>query len=527
MKVLVTDRLGEPGLEQLRNASDLQLEIATGLPEDELCKTIADADALIIRSGTTVTRRLLEAAGQLKVIGRAGIGVDNVDVPAATERGVVVMNTPDANATTTAELAIAHLFSLCRRLPQADASVRAGKWERSAFVGAELTGKTLGIVGFGTIGRIVARRARGLRMIVLASDPVVTEDVVRQEGAEPLPLDELLKRCDILTLHCPLIESTRGLIGADQIASMKKGARIVNCARGGLIDEAALLAALDSGQLAGAALDVYENEPPEGSPLLSRDDIVFTPHVGASTKEAQAAVAEAIASQVIDFLQQGEIRHAVNLPSMPAELAAKLEPWLGLAGSLGRLLSQIAPGPLEAIELATHGTAAELDLRTLTSETLAGLLQSHFDTPVNRVNSTHLAKERGLSVTQVRSDDASDHVGLMRVTGRTADGATTTLSGALLGGRHPRLVEVDGYRLEATPEGHLLMTRHQDKPGVIGALGSLLGESGINISRMSLGVRDEGGDALALLSISDAMSAETLDRVRGIEAIEQAWSLKP
>jgi D-3-phosphoglycerate dehydrogenase len=517
-KILISDKLAEAGINYLNEQDDIQVHIETGLNEDQLCHVIGDFDALLIRSGSQVTKKVLEAAKKLKVIGRAGIGVDNIDVPAATEQGVIVMNTPDANATTTAELAIAHMLSLSRHLPTADRSIRAGKWDRSKLMGSELAYKTLAILGFGTIGRIVAKRGLGLNMRVIAYDPFVTTEIFEEIGAEPVELDELITQADYLTFHCPLIEKTRGIIGREQLTAMKKSAMIINCARGGLIDEAALYDALKNQEISGAALDVYENEPPKNSPLLELDNIVFTPHLGASTKEAQVAVSVEIARQVVTYLKSGEAVNALNLPRQSAEELKKSKPFLKLSKILGEMLTGLASHPLERIEIAAFGRAAEVNIRPLSIETLIGVLDEQLSVSVNQVNALDLAKRQGISVTESRTEESHDYISLIRITG-FFNNESISLSGALLGGCHPRLVCINGYEIEVVPEGTLLVTHHDDKPGVIAALGAILGDANVNISRMQVGTDDKGDQAMAVISVTDPLTEEVLAKISAVPAI--------
>ena len=520
-KILISDKLAEAGINYLNEQPGFQVHIDTGLDEQQLCDIIGGYDALLIRSGTTVTEKVLQAGKKLKVVGRAGIGVDNVDVNAATEKGVIVMNTPDANATTTAELAIAHIMSLSRHLPQADRSIRARKWERSKLMGTELAYKTLAIFGFGTIGRIVAERALGLKMHVIAYDPFVTTEIFDKIGVEKVELDDLIARADYLTLHCPMNDKTRGVINEQRIAAMKKGTRIINCARGGLIDETALYEALKSGQLAGAALDVYQKEPPSDSPLLELDNIVFTPHLGASTSEAQVAVSVEIARQVVTYLNTGEAVNALNLPRLSAEELYKSQPFMTMAHILGRSLAGLATHPLERLEIALFGKAAEVDVHIVSIEALVGVLGEQLSIPVNRVNAVNLAKRQGIKLTESRTEEAFDYVSLIRLTG-FYNGKSLSLAGTLLGGRHPRLVSIDHYEIEVVPEGTLLITRHEDKPGVIAALGSVLGNANINISRMQVGMADNNQVAMAVISVSAPLPEDVMAGVCDIPAVQQA-----
>lgn len=521
-RVLIADPIHEDGRALLEADSAIAVDVITGLDEAALVEKISAYDALIVRSKTRVTGPVIAAGTALKVVGRAGIGIDNIDVGAATERGIVVFNTPDANATTTAELTIAHLLSLSRHLPQADRSVRSGAWTPTRYVGAELAGKTLGIVGFGTIGRLVAERAAGLKMHVVAYDPFVAPEVIADSSAEPAELDALLAQADYVTLHCPLVEKTRNLIDAPRIAGMKAGARLVNCARGGLVDEAALIAALDSGQLAGAALDVYQQEPPpKDSPLYTRDDVVLTPHLGASTQEAQQAVSVRIARDIAHFLTTGAAEAAVNLPRISSEQLGRLRPYQELAHALGGVVAALAKGPISELVVRLFGAVAELEPRPIATEALVGLLEKRLAGPVNRVNAQHLARAQGIEVRESRSEQARDYVSLIEVSAET-DAGTVTVAGTLLGGRLPRLVRIDGYDVEAVPQGHFLFTRHADQPGVVGALGGILAREGINISRMHVGV-DASGDggrlAIALISISAPLSDRAVTDVLALPAV--------
>lgn len=524
MKVFVADNIAPEGVEYLRQQNGLEVIFKTGLSEAEVCDEIVDAEALIVRSAVKVTPAVIAAAPKLRVIGRAGIGVDNIDVDCATERGIVVLNTPDANATTTAELAIAHMFSLSRNLPEADHSVRSGKWERSGFMGAEISGKTIGIIGYGTIGRIVASRCLGLKMRVLAYDPFVTKEVFEAHGVESMELEAMLAQVDYLTLHCPLIEKTRGIINAERITMMKPGARVINCARGGLIDEDALLAAIENGHLAGAALDVFASEPPKNSPLLKNQNIVFTPHLGASTEEAQVAVGVAISRQIADYLIKGEAVNALNVPFIPSEELNKVRPYQRLAACLGKLLAALASSPVEQLEIILSGRAAEVEPRPIAVEAMVGLLSGQLSQPVNSVNACHLAKRQGITLIETRDESTHDYVSLISVRGTCRD-RTITIKGTLLGESHPRLVQIDEYEIEAVPEGTLLITRHDDRPGVVGALGDILGQAQVNISRMHVGNSSNDNSAIAIIGISAPLDEKQLTQVTEIPAIQRVWQL--
>ena len=524
-KVFVADKLSAEGIAALQQYPEIDIDFAAGLSVAEAIPHAAEADAIIVRSATKIKGELLAAAKKVKVVGRAGIGVDNVDLEACTERGVVVLNTPDANATTTAELAIAHLFSLCRGLPAADASVRAGKWERNSMVGTEVSGKTVGIIGFGTIGRLFAERARGLKMRVIAFDPFVTEATFTEYGVEKVDLEALIAQADFISLHCPVTSGTRGILSRERLAAMKKGARLINCARGGLVDEAALIELVNSGHLAGAALDVFDEEPPaKDSPLFAVPNIQFTPHLGASTHEAQTAVGIEIAHQIAAFLIRGEVINAVNVPSMAPEMLAKLSPYMDLARKMGRLVCRMSEEPLTSVEVAVFGQAAKLNTHPIASAAMVGMLCEHHAVPVNQINAIQLAKRQGIQVTETSSSDSRDYVSLVRITAKNP-GQTLTIEGTLFDERHPRLVRVNDYGVESELEGQLLFTRHADKPGVVGALGEILGREGINISRMQVGVAKGSDRAIAVLGVSRALEQQTLELLAKLEAVDKVMQV--
>src|SRR5687767_3577284 len=452
-KVLISDPM-DPKAAEVFRANGIEADERPGLSKDELKAIIADYDGLAIRSSTKVTAALLDAATNLKVVGRAGIGVDNVDIAAATARGVVVMNTPFGNSITTAEHAIALMFALARQLPEADASTQSGKWEKNRFMGVEVTGKTLGLIGAGNIGSIVAARALGLKMKVAAFDPFLTPERAVELGVDKVELDELLKRADFITLHTPLTDQTRNILSRENLAKTKKGVRIINCARGGLIDEQALKEALDAGHVAGAALDVFEKEPATASPLFGTPGFISTPHLGASTSEAQVNVAIQVAEQMADYLLLGGITNAVNVPSLSAEEAPRLRPYMALAEKLGSLVGQLAHGSIGGLSIETEGAAAELNMKPITGAVLAGFMRVHSDT-VNMVNAPFLAKERGLDVREVRHDREGDYHTLLRVSAETKAGPRT-VAGTLFGNAAPRLVELFGIKVEADLVGHML-----------------------------------------------------------------------
>ncbi|MHA7871489.1 MAG: phosphoglycerate dehydrogenase, partial [Hyphococcus sp.] len=479
-------------------------------------------DGLAVRSATKATSKIIGAAKNLKVIGRAGIGVDNIDIPAATAAGVVVMNTPYGNAITTAEHAIAMMFSLVRKIPQANESTHAGKWEKSAFMGAEVFGKTLGVIGCGNIGSIVADRAVGLKMRVIAFDPFLTEERAIELGVEKVELDDLLARADIVTLHTPLTDKTRNILSRDNLSKLKAGAYVVNCARGGLIDEAALKDALDDGAVAGAALDVYESEPATAHPLFGHPRVVATPHLGASTREAQENVAIQIAEQMADYLMRGAVSNALNSPSVTAEEAPRLKPFIALAEKLGLFAGQLTESGIKKIEIAYEGDVAALNLKPLTAAAVAGVLKPML-MDVNVVNAPVLAKERGVSIAETTRDDADAYDSIIRLRIVT-EKHDRTVSGTVFGAA-PRIIEIKGVEMEASFAPYMLYTTNDDKPGFIGALGATLGEAGVNIATFNLGRSAPGEQAIALLAVDEPVSEAVLEKVRALPHVNQAKAL--
>ncbi|MDR6846873.1 D-3-phosphoglycerate dehydrogenase [Sphingomonas sp. BE270] len=521
-KVLISDKM-DPKAAQIFRERGVEVDEITGKTPEELIAIIGDYDGLAIRSSTKVTKAILAAATNLKVIGRAGIGVDNVDIPAASAQGVVVMNTPFGNSITTAEHAIALMFALARQLPEADASTQAGKWEKNRFMGVELTSKTLGLIGAGNIGSIVADRARGLKMKVIAFDPFLSPERALELGIEKVELDDLLARADFITLHTPLTDQTRNILSAEALAKTKKGVRIVNCARGGLIDEAALKAGLDSGHIGGAALDVFVEEPAKASPLFGTPNFVSTPHLGASTTEAQVNVAIQVAEQMADFLVAGGVTNALNMPSLSAEEAPRLKPYMALAEKLGSLVGQLTHGAIARISVHAEGAAAELNQKPIVAAVLAGFLRTQTDT-VNMVNAPLLAKERGIEVREVRTEREGDYHTLLRVSVKT-DAGERSVAGTLFGDSAPRVVELFGIKVEADLAGHMLYVVNEDAPGFIGRLGTLLGTAGVNIGTFHLGRRSAGGEAVLLLSIDDAVTPELLAQIRALPGVKTAMGL--
>ena len=522
-KVLISDPM-DPKAAEVFRANGVDVDERPGLSKDELKAIIGDYDGLAIRSATKVTAELIEAAANLKVIGRAGIGVDNVDIPVATARGIVVMNTPFGNSITTAEHAVALMFALARELPAADVSTQSGKWEKNRFMGVELTSKTLGLIGCGNIGSIVADRALGLKMKVIAYDPFLTPDRAVDLGVEKVDLGELLSRADFITLHTPLTDQTRNILSRENLARTKRGVRIINCARGGLIDEAALKDALESGHVAGAALDVFAEEPAKANPLFGAPGLVATPHLGASTTEAQVNVAIQVAEQMSDFLVRGGVTNALNMPSLSAEEAPKLRPYMEIAEKLGSLVGQVEGRRIACVSIEVEGAAAGLNQKPITGAVLAGLMRVYSDT-VNMVNAPFLAKERGLDVREVRHDREGDYHTLIRVTVDTPDGERS-VAGTLFGNSAPRLVDMFGIAIEADLTGEMIYIVNEDRPGFIGRLGTALGEAGVNIGTFHLGRREAGGEAVALVSVDGHISPAVVKRLEALPGVKKVKPLR-
>jgi D-3-phosphoglycerate dehydrogenase len=518
-KVLISDKLS-PQAAIIFESHGVDVDVRPGLSAEDLAAIIGDYDGLAIRSATKVTEELLASASRLKVVGRAGIGVDNVDIPAATARGVVVMNTPYGNAVTTAEHAISMILSLARDIPAANASTQAGKWEKSRFMGTEITGKILGIIGCGNIGSIVADRALGLRMKVMAFDPFLSPEMATQLGVEKTNLDGLLAGADFISLHTPLTDQTRNILSADALNKTKKGVRIVNCARGGLVDELALAAALSSGHVAGAGLDVFESEPARENMLFGMENVVATPHLGASTVEAQEKVALQVAEQMADFLMNGAVTNALNMASVSAEEAPRLRPYMELGRKLGAFLGQVDSSGLKTISIEFDGKAASLNPDPVVASTVAGLLGPVMDS-VNMVNATAIAATNGISVSTVRHERRCDYETLLRVTVSYTDG-TRTIAGTLVGGDKSRIVEVQSIPVESNFPETLLYLRNYDKPGFIGDLGGLCGRHGINIATFHLGRREAGGEAIALVEIDQRIDPSVLSELRNLDQVVRA-----
>jgi D-3-phosphoglycerate dehydrogenase len=524
-KVLISDALSNAAVQIFKDRGiDTVFQPKLGPDKEKLAEMIGEFDGLAIRSATKVTAKLLERAKKLRVIGRAGIGVDNVDIPAATAKGVIVMNTPFGNSITTAEHAVTLMLALARQIPQADASTQAGKWEKNRFMGVEITGKTLGIIGCGNIGAIVADRGHGLRMKVIAYDPFLSPERARDLAVEKVELADLFKRADFITLHTPLTDKTQNIIDAKAIAAMKKGVRIINCARGGLVEETALRQALDSGQVAGAAFDVFVEEPATTNPLFGHPNVVCTPHLGASTTEAQENVALQVAEQMSDYLLTGAITNAVNFPSITAEEAPKLKPFVALAEKLGSFAGQLTDTGIVKVQLAYEGAVAGMNTRALTSAAIAGLLRPILE-DVNVVSAPVVAKERGIVVEEMTREAAGDYESLITVTVVT-DQQSRHVSGTVYADGRPRIVNIKGIRMDAEFGPSMIYITNLDKPGFIGKFSSTLGDAGINIATFHVGREAPGGSAIALIEIDGVLPPDLLTKVRALPQVQQARPLK-
>lgn len=520
MKVLVSDSISPKGVEILKKAG-LKVDVKTGMKPDELKAVIGDYNGLIIRSATKVTADILEAATNLKVIGRAGSGLDNVDKAAATKRGVVVMNTPGGNTMTTAEHTIAMMFAMARMIPQASASMKQGLWEKKKFMGVELFNKTLGVVGMGNIGGQVAKKAQGLQMNVIAYDPFLNEEKARELGVERVSVEDLFRRSDFITIHTPLTPETKNLVNKKSLAIMKPGVRILNCARGGIVNEKDLYDALTSGKVAAAALDVFEKEPPEDQSLCRLDSVTCTPHLGAATKEAQENVAIAVAEQVADYLVNGTIRNAVNFPSIPPEQVPVLSPYLKLAEKLGNFGAQLYEYGINEVSIEFRGKASELNTAPVTIAALKGFFSPILEETVNYVNAPVIAKERGIEVKETKSLDAGDYQSLICMSFK-GNSNRNYICGTLYSRTDPRIIKVDNYVVEIVPEGTLLFMYNYDKPGLIGSIGTLLGKNKINISRMYFGREEAGGKAISVVNVDCPISAKLLAEIRKLPNVISA-----
>jgi D-3-phosphoglycerate dehydrogenase / 2-oxoglutarate reductase len=523
-KVLISDALSPAAVQIFKDHGiEVDFQPALGKDKDKLAETIGDFDGLAIRSATKVSPKILETAKNLKVIGRAGIGVDNVDIPAATAKGIIVMNTPFGNSITTAEHAISLMLALARQIPEADTSTRAGKWEKNKFMGVEIFSKTLGVIGCGNIGSIVADRAIGLKMKVIAYDPFLSHERATELGVEKVELDELFKRADFITLHTPLTDKTRNIIDAAAIKKMKKGVRIINCARGGLVDEVAITEALKSGQVAGAAFDVFTTEPATTSPLFGLPNVVCTPHLGAATSEAQENVALQIAEQMSDYLLRGAISNAVNFPSISAEEAPKLKPFVSLAEKLGSFAGQLTENPIKEVHITYEGAVAHMNIKALTSAALSGLLRPMLG-DVNVVSAPILARERGMAVEETTREAVGDYESLITLTIVT-EKQTRSVSGTVFADDRPRIVNIKGIRMDAEFGPSMIYITNLDKPGFIGKFSSTLGEAGINIATFHVGREAPGGNAVALIEIDGELPEPVLAKVRALPQVQQAKPL--
>ncbi len=523
-RVLVSDALSETAVQIFRDRGvEVDFEPKLGKDKEKLLEVIGKYDGLAIRSATKATEKLIEAATNLKVIGRAGIGVDNVDIPAASKRGIIVMNTPFGNSITTAEHAIAMMFAVARQLPAADTSTQAGKWEKSKFMGVEITGKTLGVIGCGNIGSIVCSRANGLKMNVIGFDPFLSAERAKEMGIEKVELDDLFARADFITMHVPLTDKTRNIIDAAAIAKMKDGVRIINCARGGLVVEKDLADAIKAGKVAGAGFDVFETEPATESPLFGLENVVCTPHLGASTTEAQENVALQVAEQMADYLVKGAVSNAINMPSISAEEAPRLTPFIKLAESLGAFVGQVTRTSISEIEILYDGAVADMNTKALTSAALAGLIRPQV-ADVNMVSAPIMVKEKGIVVSEVKRDKTGVYDTFIKLTVKT-ENQTRSVAGTVFSDGKPRFIQIKGINMDADLGRNMIYITNTDVPGMIGFMGTTLGEAGVNIANFQLGRNAEGGDAIALLYVDEQVSQDVLDKLTAHHAIRQAEPL--
>ncbi|RTL69954.1 MAG: phosphoglycerate dehydrogenase [Hyphomicrobiales bacterium] len=521
-RVLISDDLS-PAAVAIFKERGIDVDVKIGLPKDELEKIIKDYDGLAVRSATKVTEKVIAAAGNLKVVGRAGIGVDNIDVKAATAKGVIVMNTPFGNSITTAEHAISLMMALARQIPAADRSTQAGKWEKSKFMGVELFNKTLGVFGCGNIGSIVADRAIGLKMKVIAFDPFLSAERAMALGVEKVEFEEMLRRADFITLHTPLTDKTRNVLNAESLARMKTGARLINCARGGLVDEKALAEAIKAGHIAGAAFDVFEVEPAKESPLFGLPNVICTPHLGAATNEAQENVALQVAEQMADYLLKGAITNAINFPNITAEEAPRLKPWVKLAEQLGSFAGQLTESSIKSIHIEYAGEVANLNTKPMSAAALAGVLRPLLS-GVNMVSATSNAKERGIKLEETTRGQDGAFESYMKLTVRS-EKYDRAIAGTVFSDSHPRVIQVRDINMEFEISPHMLFVRNADKPGFIGRFGAVMGEAGVNIATFNLGRDKPGGDAICIVATDEAVSAEVLAKVRALPHVVRAVPL--
>jgi len=522
-RVLVSDSMAPEVAEILGNAPGIKVDVKTGMKPEELKTVIKDYDALIVRSSTKATAEIIEAAVKLSAIGRAGAGVDNIDIPAASKRGIVVMNTPGGNTVTTGEHAIAMMLSLARKIPQATASMKAGKWEKSKFMGNEYCDKTLGIIGLGRVGAVVADRAKGLKMNVIAHDPFISPEVAEQMGVKLVSLNEIYANSDFITVHSPLSPETRNLVNADSFAKMKKGVFLIHCARGGIVNEKALYEALKSGKVAGAAIDVFEEEPTKNMDLISLDNVICTPHLGASTDEAQTGVAIAIARQIAAYFATGEIKGAVNFPSVSAEVMFAIRPYLALAEKLGTFQAQLLTGAIQEVNIEYSGEILSHNVAPITISLIKGLLDPILTETINYINAPVIAKERGIKVVESKSSEVKDYTSMIALTVKTSK-ETSTTAGTVFGKNDLRIVRINNFSVEIIPEGHMLAVSNDDRPGVIGNLGTMLGDNKVNIARLHLSRDTDAKHALVVLNTDSAVPANVLEKLRKLPHV---ISIKP
>ncbi len=525
MKILVSDPLSDVGVKIFKDTPGIDVDVNTGLTPEELTKIIGPYDGLVIRSATKVTSQILEAADNLKVIGRAGIGLDNVDIPAASKRGIVVMNTPEGNTITTAEHTIAMIMALSRNIPQATSSLREGRWEKKKLKGQEVYNKTLGLIGVGHIGRIVADRAKGLKMKVIVYDPYIKPEAIEKLDLEPVSFDTLLERADYITIHTPKTDETANIINAESISKMKKGAMLINCARGGIVDEEAAYDALKSGHLGGAAFDVFIKEPPGESPLMTLPNFICTPHLGASTREAQDNVARDVAEQITAYLLHGTVKNAINVPSISSELMTVLRPYVTLLERMGSMQTQLADSAVIEAHIQYSGTVTQYDTAPLTTSMLKGLLTPILKYDVNFVNAPYIASDRGIKVVESRSNTSDDFASLVKLTVKTLEGQNV-ISGTIFGKSLQRILRINNFYLEAIPEGHNLLIQNLNTPGVIGKIASILGEHKINISRMQVGEEKEKKENVIFLTTSDLVSDDVVKELRKLDYVISARKIE-
>ncbi len=523
-KVLISDKLSEAAVQIFKDRGiDVDFQPDLGKDKEKLLEVIGQYDGLAIRSATKATEKIIAAATNLKVIGRAGIGVDNVDREAASRKGIIVMNTPFGNMITTAEHAIAMMFAVARQIPEASQSTHAGKWEKSKFMGVELTGKTLGVIGAGNIGSIVCDRARGLKMKVIAMDPFLSEERATEIGVEKVELDELLARADFITMHVPLTADTKNILSAENLAKTKKGVRIINCARGGLVDEAALAELLKSGHVAGAAFDVFAEEPAKENPLFNLPNVVVTPHLGAATSEAQENVALQVAEQMSDYLLTGAVQNALNMPSVTAEEAKIMGPWIKLSGHLGNYIGQMTDEPIKAVNILFDGEASGMNLKALTAATIAGIMKTA-NPDVNMVSAPVIAKERGVKISTTKQDQSGAFEGYVKITIVT-ETRERSIAGTVFSDGKPRFIQIKGINIDAEVGEHMLYTTNEDVPGIIGTLGTILGKNDVNIANFTLGRASAKGEAIALLYIDAPLPQQAIDDLKGTGLFKQVKPL--